>query len=157
MPEILTFRADISYLYTVQCMDIGTRIRQARIAAGLSQARLAQLLGVTRSACSQWESPQGTVPRGARLAELAALLGVSYEWLAMGGRGDSHSAGTDGPPDQRDTLNTKQRELLRLYDQLPASGQAALMKFLHAFEASTTSASAIKPASGSGRRGPNHS
>ncbi|MDZ7735004.1 MAG: helix-turn-helix domain-containing protein [Gammaproteobacteria bacterium] len=138
-------------------MDIGTRIRQARIAAGLSQARLAELLGVTRSACSQWESPQGTVPRGTRLAELAGLLGVSYEWLAMGSHGDSSYTGTDGPSDQRGGLNARQKELLRLYDQLPASGQAALMKFLHAFEHGATAASATKPAAKSTRRGHNQS
>lgn len=128
---ILTFRADINYLYTIARMDIGSRIRQARIAAGLSQARLAELMGVTRSACSQWESPHGTVPRGRRLVELARLLNVGYEWLAMGGQGDAGFAAADKRSTET-SPNPKHKELLRLYDQLPAPGQAALMKFLHA-------------------------
>ena len=63
-------------------MNINDRIREAREQAGISQTELARLLGVTRSACSQWESPQGTAPRRERLEQLATLLGVSYEWLA---------------------------------------------------------------------------
>lgn len=129
--EILTFRGDINYSYTNARMDIGSRIRQARIAAGLSQARLAELMGVTRSACSQWESPHGTVPRGRRLAELARLLNVGYEWLAMGTQGDVGFA-ADDKRSAETSLSPKQKELLRLYEQLPAPGQAALMKFLHA-------------------------
>ena len=117
-------------------MNIGSRIRQARIAAGLSQARLAELLGVTRSACSQWESSQGTVPRGRRLAELASLLDDNYEWLAMGAgsQGDSSFSpgGGRADPVAGRQLSSKQKELLQLYDRLPAPGQTALMKLLRA-------------------------
>ena len=66
-------------------MTIGARIKQARERIGMSQTRLAELLGVTRSACSQWESAGGTSPKRDRLEEIARLLGVNYEWLATGG------------------------------------------------------------------------
>lgn len=118
-------------------MDIGARIRKARLAAGISQVRLANLLGVTRSACSQWElSGGGTSPRGERLAEIAKLLDVSYEWLATGqsgGHDDSETqnifmTGSDERSGQR--LTAQQRELLALFDRLSTSAQAALLKLL---------------------------
>ncbi|MCS3903309.1 transcriptional regulator with XRE-family HTH domain [Methylohalomonas lacus] len=118
-------------------MDIGVRIKKARLAAGISQVRLANLLGVTRSACSQWElSGGGTSPRGERLAEIARLLDISYEWLATGhsgGHDDSEvqnifMTGSDERSGQR--LTAQQRELLALFDRLSTSAQAALLKLL---------------------------
>ena len=65
-------------------MSIAARIRKARIEAGFSQSHLAELMRVTRSACSQWEQPGGTAPRGSRLERLATVLGVTVEWIATG-------------------------------------------------------------------------
>lgn len=112
-------------------MGISERIRQARIAAGLSQTRLANLLGVTRSACSQWESEEGTSPRGKRLAELARLLDVGYEWLATGNHGDSgRDPSDDLPPSHGKALTAQQKQLLILYECLPAAAQSALLRLL---------------------------
>ncbi len=66
-------------------MKLSTRIRTSRVRAGLSQAELAETLGVSRSAVGNWESARGGVhPSSERLAELALATGVSYEWLATG-------------------------------------------------------------------------
>lgn len=66
-------------------MKLSTRIRTTRVRAGLSQAELAESLGVSRSAVGNWESARGGVhPSSERLAELAMATGVSYEWLATG-------------------------------------------------------------------------
>lgn len=105
-------------------MNIADRIREAREQAGVSQTELARLLGVTRSACSQWESPQGTAPRRERLEQLATLLGVSFEWLATG-RGSEQAlaevqvTSPDLPPDQQ--------ELLALYRRLPPRLRLAVL------------------------------
>ncbi|HLU61789.1 MAG TPA: helix-turn-helix domain-containing protein [Gammaproteobacteria bacterium] len=105
-------------------MTIADRIREAREQAGVSQTELARLLGVTRSACSQWESPQGTAPRRERLEQLATLLGVSFEWLATG-RGSEQApaevqvTSPDLPPDQQ--------ELLALYRRLPPRLRLAVL------------------------------
>ncbi|HEX2082446.1 MAG TPA: helix-turn-helix transcriptional regulator [Xanthomonadaceae bacterium] len=48
-------------------MSLQARIRMARRHAGLSQAALAQAVGVQRSAVSHWESPQAKSPRVAHL------------------------------------------------------------------------------------------
>lgn len=116
-------------------MEIGARIRKARLAAGISQVRLASLLGVTRSACSQWELQNGgTAPRGERLVEIARLLDVSYEWLATGASGghddsEIHTLSRAGDrPGRR--LGAQQRELLALFNNLSTSAQAALLKLL---------------------------
>ncbi len=65
-------------------MSLQARIRMARRHAGLSQAALAQAIGVQRSAVSHWEAAQGKNPRVAHLRELANLTGVQFEWLATG-------------------------------------------------------------------------
>ena len=54
------------------------RMKELREAAGLSQAALAKMVGVTRNAISQWESGE-TVPSSRRLAKLSKALGVSVD------------------------------------------------------------------------------
>lgn len=106
-------------------MSIGTRIRQARLAANLSQARLAELLGVTRSACTQWEAVNGTAPRRQRLEQIAELLGVGYEWLATGRTSDKEKS-ANAPL----ILTPEMRELLQYFNKLPADVRTALLQLL---------------------------
>jgi transcriptional regulator with XRE-family HTH domain len=62
---------------------IGTRIRAARERRGLTQAALAELVGVTRSAVAQWETGRsGQV--GGNLAQIAKILDVGVEHLLLG-------------------------------------------------------------------------
>jgi transcriptional regulator with XRE-family HTH domain len=63
---------------------LADRIRIARKRARISQARLARLAGVTASAVSQWEHPEGTTPDLVRLVGIAAATNVSLDWLASG-------------------------------------------------------------------------
>src|SRR5690606_25560547 len=58
----------------------GRRLRAAREAAGLSQAFVADKLGITRQAVSQWESAE-TSPNPDTLATLADLYDVSVDDL----------------------------------------------------------------------------
>lgn len=60
------------------------RIRQARRHAGLSQAQLAEAVGVHRSAVSHWETPEGRQPSAGHLRGIVLATGVSFEWLATG-------------------------------------------------------------------------
>ncbi len=59
-------------------MGSGQRLRDLREAAGLSQAKLAELTGVTRNAVSQWEGGE-TQPSSRRLAKLAKALRVPID------------------------------------------------------------------------------
>jgi transcriptional regulator with XRE-family HTH domain len=63
---------------------IALRIRSARQAARLTQAKLADMLSLSRSAIAQWESASGSTPSTTSFAGLAAALDCSFEWLATG-------------------------------------------------------------------------
>ncbi|MFT4196960.1 MAG: helix-turn-helix transcriptional regulator [Pseudoxanthomonas sp.] len=65
-------------------MEPFERIRTARLLAQLSQARLAQAVGVQRSAVSHWESPSGKRPNVDNLRRIAVATGTQFEWLATG-------------------------------------------------------------------------
>ena len=65
-------------------MEYSKRIRRARTVGDLTQAQLAMLIGVHRSAVAQWEQPKGTMPSIAHLAKVAEVLEISCEWLATG-------------------------------------------------------------------------
>lgn len=72
-------------------IGLSTRIRQARLRAGMTQAALARRVGVKRSAATQWEHPSGTVPSMEHLIAVALATGVHLEWLATG-RGQQAAA-----------------------------------------------------------------
>ncbi|MEO1223348.1 MAG: S24 family peptidase [Pseudomonadota bacterium] len=57
-------------------MDVGERIRKARLAADLTQAGLAKTLEVTKSSVSQWEKGE-TYPRPEKFGRLITTLGLN--------------------------------------------------------------------------------
>ena len=64
-------------------VELGAAIREARVAVGLSQERLANELGVRQSSVSQWE--QGTTaPATWHLLGLLQVLGMLLVWLVLG-------------------------------------------------------------------------
>lgn len=97
--------------------------------AGLSQAELAGMMGVTRSACSQWERDAVGAPRGTHLSHLARILGVSTEWLSGGHRTTSVRT-REGIPAYAGRLSNDERELLRLYARLDVDRRAAVLTLL---------------------------
>ncbi|AKJ43790.1 hypothetical protein QQ39_06515 [Pragia fontium] len=62
---------------------IHSRIKQARIDSGLTQAQVADRLGVSPQSVQQWES--STAPRRNRLVALCSILGVDSNWVLFGG------------------------------------------------------------------------
>lgn len=120
-------------------MSIGARIRAAREQLGLSQAQLARSLGITRSACSQWEASDGTAPRRERLAQIAQLLGVSYEWLATGRSGVESGVG-EASPRYASSLTAEQREMIELFDGLSHDSRRSLLDLLRALQAAEPAA-----------------
>ena len=61
-------------------MIIGQRIRELRIDAGISQQKLAEEIGVNRSAVSFWESGTNE-SKATYIAKLAKFFGVSADYL----------------------------------------------------------------------------
>jgi transcriptional regulator with XRE-family HTH domain len=66
-------------------MDTSGRIMMARRAAGMSQAELARIIRVNRSAVSHWECGRSKAPSVSRLGQISKATSVSFEWLATGG------------------------------------------------------------------------
>jgi transcriptional regulator with XRE-family HTH domain len=61
----------------------GGRLKHARKAVGLSQAQVAQAIGVTQASISRYESNQDA-PGGTVLQGLLKLLEINYSWLESG-------------------------------------------------------------------------
>ena len=80
--------------YSEEMATFGDRLAAAREAAKLSQAELAERLGVTEHVIDRWET-DAKEPRANRLSMLAGLLGVSLSWL-LTGRGE----GVDEPGEE---------------------------------------------------------
>lgn len=94
---------------------IGVRIREARQAAGLTQAELAELVGVSRSAVAQWETGR-TGQVGTNLTRIAEVLGVAAGHLLEGSR-------VEASP-----LEGTEVALLRLYRNCSAEDRAFLLR-----------------------------
>lgn len=113
-------------------MSIGERIQQARRCRGYSQSQLANMVGVTRGACGQWEREISS-PSIENLSQLALMLDVAFEWLATG-RGEmalSHAV-REAPASyvRKPVLSHQQRQLLAGFALLSENKQEALVKFL---------------------------
>ena len=97
--------------------DMAERIRSSRAALGITQADLAEAVGVTRSAVAQWETGRsGQV--GSTLTRLAEVLGVSPDFLLLG------SSASDRSP----LLTGDETALLRLYRLCSPADRAYIVK-----------------------------
>lgn len=90
-------------------MRVAENIREARVAAGMTQNELADAVGKTRAAVTQWES--GWVePRLGTLEEIAAALGTSTAALVGGS-----------------CVGDDEGRLVGIWRRLDGDGRAALM------------------------------
>jgi len=109
--------------------EVGARIRAGRERVGLTQAGLAERVGVTRSAVAQWETGRaGQV--GGHLEKIAAALGVGVEHLLLGGLSDVVSTNQDAG----DGLKGPELALLRLYRECVPEDQATLLRLARALQ-----------------------
>lgn len=94
---------------------LSERLVDAMEMAGISNAELARLVGVTRSAVTHWVN--GTSPniRPEHLFRVADALNVEARWLAIG----------DGPR-SRQRLSAQQSKLLDAYHHLPPDAREAV-------------------------------
>ena len=76
---------------------VNARLKEALKASGLSNAELANAIGVTVQAVSKWLNKGGISQQ--RLPAVARVLGVSLEWLLMG---------VDLPPASQDLTQVQQ-------------------------------------------------
>ena len=76
-------------------MSIGSRIKQARTAAGLSQAQLAQKVGVSAGAIGNYESDYSS-PKDEILYALMRILGVDANFIYQDFIHHSNKTDVDG-------------------------------------------------------------
>lgn len=74
----------VSRGYTLLTMSLSNRLRVARERSGLTQDQVAEHIGITSQAVTQWESGK-TAPARQNLPKVADLYGVPVGWLLSGG------------------------------------------------------------------------
>ena len=109
------------------------RIRRARRHAGLSQAALAEVVNVRRSAVSNWESANDVLPSMQHLLSVAVACRVSLEWLGTG-RG-AFSLEADGlaevPTANAELVDVEEeRALLGSFRDLPRRRQQLVLDLI---------------------------
>jgi transcriptional regulator with XRE-family HTH domain len=110
----------------------GARLLRRRKELKLSQAALGKLAQVAHVTISQWERDE-TQPAGKRLFGLSKALQCEPTWLLFGDDDKEPSEAT--PPDspsEKNELSAVHRELIDLFDSLPASEQEAQLNELRA-------------------------
>lgn len=117
-------------------MKLNARIRFARRRAKLTQAELATLLTVGRSAVANWECTNDTSPSTQRLAAVAAVTQVSFEWLATG-RGQPSFDELDSIPAVDALLvdDPAERQLVEAYRSCSAPVRQVLFQFIESQQA----------------------
>jgi transcriptional regulator with XRE-family HTH domain len=70
------------YAYLME--TLGTRIKQLREAKNYTQSELGKLLGVTKSAVSQWENDQSANIKLVEFLHLCRILGTDPYYLVFG-------------------------------------------------------------------------
>lgn len=65
-------------------MTLGERIKEQRVGNGLSQEKVAELVGVSRQAVTKWESGQ-SAPSTENLFKLAEIFGTTVDLLVVDG------------------------------------------------------------------------
>ena len=110
--------------------NLAARIRHVRKLVGMTQTELAHRLGVHRSCVGHWEGVSKANPGPDRLADVARLCMVSYEWLATG-RGDmqlGHDPGHDIPAAFGRMVDDPEAiRMLHAWDVISAKSRAALL------------------------------
>lgn len=89
-------------------MSLGSRIREKREDAGLTQRDIADYFGIKPASVSEWESDKGS-PKKARLAPLARLLKTTVNYL-LEGTGDF--------PKEQPYTGEERRKLKRRWDDI---------------------------------------
>jgi transcriptional regulator with XRE-family HTH domain len=117
-------------------VNTNQRIAQARKNKGYSQAKLAELVGVSRGSCAHWEQAI-SIPSMENMSRLAVTLEVSFEWLSTG-RGEEHypkhRTGVSEPRasygPESDYIPKDQQEIIQIFRSLDLDSQELALQLL---------------------------
>lgn len=108
---------------------VGGRIQAARLAAGLTQEQLANDIGVSKSAISQWESGKIDGLKADNLLNLAERVDASARWIWLGKEKD----GTDIPMGKPVHLDTETSDLVETFKILEPKFRDELLGDAHKY------------------------
>ncbi|MCG5275779.1 XRE family transcriptional regulator [Providencia rettgeri] len=110
-------------MYIEEMKTMRDRIKQARLAKDMTQAELADAVGVSPQSVQQWET--STEPRKNRVMKIAEILGVDANWLLFG-KPDSENRKDVVKIELEDDSNVQGRYKVEILD-IEASAGAGVM------------------------------
>lgn len=99
------------------------RIKQLRQSKNMSQGDLADLLGITQTAISQWECGR-TFPSTEMLTRLAEIFGVSTDYIIGE---DEKKAPAEADAEEVGKLTFLEKMVLACYRQLPEADRVDIL------------------------------
>lgn len=105
------------------------RIKQARLAAKLSQKYVALTLGIAAPSVSNWETGK-TTPTVENLQQLSSLFGVSVDYLLGAEDATVPQADEQESEEEKTPLAERMKELLDLAEELDDDDMAMLRAYL---------------------------
>lgn len=93
-------------------MTLGEKIKSLRKGLGMSQEKLAELMGISRQAVAKWENGQ-SAPSTANLFKLAEMLNTTTAFLLADD--DAKDTGTEENTDETKTALSQAEEFYRIF------------------------------------------
>lgn len=93
-------------------MTLGEKIKSLRKRLGMSQEKLAELMGISRQAVAKWENGQ-SAPSTANLFKLAEMLNTTTAFLLADD--DAKDTGTEENTDETKTALSQAEEFYRIF------------------------------------------
>lgn len=113
----------------------GTRIRALRKAKGWSQAKLAQLVGISQASLSELETGESHAPSGNALLALAKHLETDPEFILSG----------RASPVSEPVKDLEEVEILKLWRELSQDHRTAVLATARALRAQQPKPSKVSP------------
>ncbi len=108
-------------------MDVGSLIKQARLAKGMTQEELAEKVGVKKSAVAKWENGRVSEIKRSNLKMLSEALGIAPVRLL----GDySQFVNNKKPTDDDDGLSENVRKLIDFAKSVPEDKAAMVLQVM---------------------------
>ena len=109
--------------------SFANRLREARIAAGLTQEQLGFAVDVTKSSVSAWENGRD-MPSFTILEQLPATLGQSLDYLICGNADSANEARSAYAADHLQARDKDEEALLIRFRKLSAKQRTSLLELL---------------------------
>ena len=107
-------------------MNVGSLIKQARLAKSLTQEELAEKVGVQKSAVAKWENGRVSEIKRSNLKKLSEALGLNPNQLL--------DETKETPTEQDDGLSETKRKLIEKIKKLPEDQVLLLLQVAERIE-----------------------